>query len=169
VTTLPQRPGARPRTTPETPHQQLDQQPADPTVLDRLAERILARPGIHAAGSAISLPGARAFVANDPPPGAPRDAFITGTEFAHIHAAPDLSLHAALPETLARDAVASGWAEPHPMAGRDGFGAGLSMIYAPRDDAEAAVIEQLIDAAYRRATGRLDRPPAGDHVGGADV
>jgi hypothetical protein len=153
VTLLPQRPGTRPRTTKQTPHQQLDQQPADPTVLDRLAERILAWPGIHAAGSAISLPGARAFVVDDPPPGVPGDAFITGTEFAHIHPAPDLSLHAALPEDVARDAVASGWAEPHPMAGRDGFGAGLSMIYAPRDDAEAAVTEKLVHLAYQSTTG----------------
>jgi hypothetical protein len=165
VTTLPQRPGTRPRTTAQTPHQQLDQQPSDPAVLDRLAERILAWPGVHAADSAISLPGARAFVVDDPPPAVRRDAFITGAEFAHVHAAPDLSLHAALPDGLARDAVASGWAEPHPMAGRDGFGAGLSMIYAPRDDAEAAVIEQLIDAAYRTATGRLESEPAGGQVG----
>ena len=154
MTALPNRRGVRPRTNPAVPHQQLDQQPSDPTILDRLAERILAWPGIHQATSAISLPGARAFVVSEPRPEVSREAFIIGAEFAHIHATPDSSLHAALPAEFARDAVAHGWAEAHPMARRDGFGDGLIMIYAPRDDAEAAVVEQLIDVSYRAATCR---------------
>jgi hypothetical protein len=39
-----------------------------------------------------------------------------GREFAHLHPAPDYSLHAMLPTETATDAVEAGWAEPHPVA-----------------------------------------------------
>jgi hypothetical protein len=153
MTGLPQRQGPRPTTTNEIPHQQVDEQPTDPAVVERLAQRLASRSGVSESTSRISVPGARAFVVDDPAPDAPGAAFIVETEFAHIHPAPDSSLHAALPAALAAEAVRCGWAERHPMAGKDGFGDGLVMIYAPRDDAEAEVVEQLVDAAYRTATG----------------
>jgi hypothetical protein len=39
-----------------------------------------------------------------------------GREFAHLHPAPDYSLHAMLPTETATDAVEAGWAEPRPVA-----------------------------------------------------
>ena len=77
---LPARAGDRPRTTPTNPHTQLDQQPADAYVVEE--------------PSGISVPGARALVLAPGEPSGPPEAFLTGREFAHLHPAPDHSLHA---------------------------------------------------------------------------
>src|SRR5438876_3005095 len=54
---LPARPGERPRTTPTNPHTQLDQQPLDAAVVEELARRIFALPGVVERPSGISVPG----------------------------------------------------------------------------------------------------------------
>jgi len=56
---LPARAGDRPRTTPTNPHTQLDQQPADAYVVEELARRAFALPGVVEAPSGISVPGAQ--------------------------------------------------------------------------------------------------------------
>jgi hypothetical protein len=148
---LPDRRGPRPRTTDGIPHQQQDQQPTNPALLDSIASRVLAWPHISEAPSLISLEGARAFVMDAPLSGVGREAFIIANEFAHIHAAPDSSLHAALPVEVAEEAIERGWCERHPLAGRDGFSSGLVMIYAPRDEQEADVVTNLLDLARQAA------------------
>jgi hypothetical protein len=58
-----------------------------------------------------------------------------------------------LPGTLLNGAVAAGWAESHPMARQGLIPSNAVMIYAPRDDAERAVVEQLIRASHAFARG----------------
>ena len=74
-------------------------------------------------------------------------------EFAHLHPPPDQSLHMMLPPVLAVEAIDAGWAEQHPVARRGLIPANAVMVYAPRDDAERAVVEQLVRASHAFARG----------------
>jgi hypothetical protein len=145
---LPARAGARPRTTPTNPHTQLDQQPADAALVAELARRAFALPGVIEQPSRISVPGARALVLADGEPAGPPEAFLLDREFAHLHPAPDHSLHAMLPIEVAEEAVAAGWAEPHPVARMGLIPPTAVMLYAPRDEDELAVIEALVRASH---------------------
>ena len=150
---LPIRAGGRPQTTPTNPHTQLDQQPGDSRWTDELARRVFALPGVAEEPSRISVPGARALVLSADEANGPPEAFLIGREFAHLHPAPDHSLHAMLPPATASDAVAAGWAEPHPVALRGLIPPTAVMLYAPRDDDEVDVIEGLVRASYAFARG----------------
>jgi hypothetical protein len=145
---LPPRAGDRPRTTPTNPHTQLDQQPTDTRWVDELAARVFALPGVNEAPSRISVPGARALVLAAGEPTGPPEAFLIEREFAHLHPAPDHSLHAMLPEETAREAIEAGWAESHPVALRGLIPPTAVMLYAPRDEAELDVIEGLVRASH---------------------
>src|SRR3954451_19635136 len=105
---LPVRVGDRPRTTPTNPHTQLDQQPTDLRWFDELAERVFALPGVLEEPSRISVPGARALVLAPEEVVGPPEAFLIDREFAHLHPAPDHSLHAMLPTDTVAEAVAAG-------------------------------------------------------------
>jgi hypothetical protein len=153
---LPPRSGPRPNTTPANPHTQLDQQPTDDRLVDELARRIFALPGVVEEPSRISVPGARALMLAPGEPVGPPEAFMVPGEFAHVHPAPDRSLHAMLPLDLAAAAIEAGWAEPHPVARMGLIPHTAVMLYAPRDDAELDVIEQLVRASHAFA-----RPAAG--------
>jgi hypothetical protein len=148
---LPARRGERPRTTPTNPHTQLDQQPVDAAVVEELRRRLFALPGVVERPSGISVPGARALTLAAGEPTGPPEAFMIDREFAHLHPAPDHSLHAMLPVDLARAAIDAGWAELHPVARMGLLPATAVMLYAPRDDAELAVVEQLVGASHRFA------------------
>jgi hypothetical protein len=141
---LPPRVGDRPRTTPTNPHTQLDQQPTDLRWVEELADRVFALPGVIEEPSHISVPGARALVLAPGEPAGPPEAFLIDREFAHLHPAPDHSLHAMLPTETATEAIAAGWAEPHPVALRGLIPPTAVMLYAPRDQAELDVIESLV-------------------------
>jgi hypothetical protein len=148
--------GERPRTTTTNPHTQLDQQPIDLRWIEELAQRAFALPGVLEEPSRISVPGARALVLAPNEPTGPPEAFLIDREFAHLHPAPDHSLHAMLPPEKVTEAVAAGWAEPHPVALRGLIPPTAVMLYAPRDEAELEVIEGLLRASYafaRRAPG----------------
>ena len=145
---LPARAGDRPRTTPTNPHTQLDQQPTDLRWVEELAERVFALPGVVEQPSGISVPGARALVLEPGEPTGPPEAFLIDREFAHLHPAPDHSLHAMLPTEAVDEAVAAGWAEPHPVALRGVIPRNAVMLYAPRDEAELDVVEGLIRASH---------------------
>src|SRR5829696_1876727 len=112
---LPKRSGSRPRTTPTNPHTQLEQNP-EPEMVEELAWRVFALPGVEERTSAISVPGARALWLREELSAGPREAFMIGREFAHIHPMPDGSLHAALPPEGAQEAIRKGWAEQHPRS-----------------------------------------------------
>jgi hypothetical protein len=145
---LPRRAGPRPRTTSSNPHTQLDQQPIDVALVHELARRLFALPGVLEQPSGISVPGARALtLAGDEPTGPP-EAFMVGREFAHLHPAPDHSLHAMLPLELADEAIDLGWAEIHPVARRGLIPPNAVMLYAPRDEDELAVVQDLVRASH---------------------
>jgi hypothetical protein len=145
---LPIRTGDRPRTTPTNPHTQLDQQPSDLRWVDELARRVFSLPGVVEEPSRISVPGARALVLAPGEPTGPPEAFLIDREFAHLHPTPDHSLHAMLPTGTVDEAVAAGWAEPHPVALRGLIPSTAVMLYAPRDEAELEVIESLVRASH---------------------
>lgn len=142
------RAGERPRTTPTNPHTQLDQQPTDLRWVEELAERVFALPGVLEEPSRISVPGARALILAPGEPSGPPEAFLIEREFAHLHPAPDHSLHAMLPLELVDEAIEAGWAEHHPVALRGVIPRTAVMLYAPRDDAELDVIESLVRASH---------------------
>lgn len=132
------------------PHTQLDQN-APVELQEVIVERVRRLPGVSIAASRVSVPGARAFVLQDPSdlPGA----FMVGGEFAHLHPPGDGSLHLMLSEEDADEVIAKGWGELHPAA-REGLipGAAL-MIYGPRDEGELDVVWRIIEASYRLARG----------------
>ena len=147
-----QRNGPRPRTTPTNPHTQLEQNP-DTSIVVELARRVFSLPGVEERPSAISVPGARALWLREEVPAGPREAFMIGREFAHVHPMPDGSLHAALPPEVAREAIEKGWAEQHPVARMGYIPQNVVMIYAPRDAEEVEVVASLVMESYRYAGG----------------
>lgn len=149
---MPERVGPRPRTTPTNPHTQLEQNP-DNSLVEELARRVFALPGVKERPSAISVPGARALWLREEIPAGPREAFMIGREFAHIHPLPDGSLHAALPPEIAEEAIEKGWAEQHPVARIGYIPQNVVMIYAPRDEEEIETITGLVVESYRYAGG----------------
>ena len=149
---LPPREGPRPRTTPTNPHTQLDQNPG-PSLVQELARRAFALPDVEERPSAISVPGARALWLSEDVPAGPREAFMIGREFAHIHPMPDGSLHAALPPEVAREAVEKEWAEQHPVARLGYIPENVVMIYAPRDEPELEIVLKLVEESRRYAGG----------------
>jgi hypothetical protein len=149
---LPTRRGSRPRTTPTNPHTQLEQNPQR-EVVEELARRVFALPGVEERPSAISVPGARALWLSEDVQAGPQEAFMIGREFAHIHPMPDGSLHAALPPEVAQEAVEKGWAEQHPVARMGRMPQNVVMIYAPRDAQEIEVVAGLVAEACRYAGG----------------
>lgn len=150
---LPARTGPPPRTTGDAPHQQVDQQPTDLVPLERLARRLFALPDVTERPSGISVPGARALCLTAGP--STSDAFLVDREFAHLHPAPDHSLHVILPTACAEHAVLQGWAEWHPAVLRGDLPRTIVMVFAPRDDEEATVVEAIIRASWQFARGDL--------------
>ena len=149
---VPKRIGSRPRTTPTNPHTQLEQNP-QPEMVEELAQRIFTLPGVEERPSAISVPGARALWLREDVPAGPREAFMIGREFAHIHPMPDGSLHVALPPKVAQEAIGKDWAEQHPVARMGYIPHNVVRIYAPRDAQEVEVVVGLVVEAYRYAGG----------------
>jgi Luciferase len=145
---LPRRPGERPRTTQADPHTQLDQQPTDPRLPAELARRVFALPGVVERASRISVAGARALTLAPGERLGPPEAFMIGSEFAHVHPPPDHSLHAMLPPEIVAAVLDAGWAEPHPVARIGLLPATAVMLYAPRDEAELGVVECLVRASH---------------------
>lgn len=147
-----QRAGPRPTTTPTNPHTQLDQN-APPALQERVFQAASAMTGVVVGPSAVSVPGARAF--HLPACAAPAQAgFMVDREFAHLHPSRDGSLHMALPPDVVDAAIANGWAERHPLAGRYGLPTNIVMVYGPRDEDELAVVVDLVRASHAHACAR---------------
>ncbi|MGH9154209.1 MAG: luciferase family protein [Acidimicrobiales bacterium] len=131
---------------------QLDQQPAGSGQRELLAAAVFALAGVVERPSLISVLGARALWLAEEAKGPP-EAFMIGQEFAHLHPGPDQSLHVMLPPQLAEESIEAGWAEQHPAARRGLIPANAVMVYAPRDDGERGVVEQLVRASHAFARG----------------
>jgi phospholipase/carboxylesterase len=155
---LPPRAGDFPQTTTNTPQEQLSQQ-APPELQEELFNRLAKLDGVGTRESAISVPGARAFVIRKP--GGPEDAFLVPQvgEFAHLHPAYDGSLHLALPPALAADVLTKGWGVAHPLAGLRAT-PGLVMVFGPRDAAELEVVAAIVATSHAWATGGFSKEVA---------
>lgn len=149
---LPRRDGERPAVSWTTPQQQRSDN-APKALQDALFRRASGLAGVSSRQSAISVPGARAFVLG-PGQRGPVDAFLVPSvgEFAHLHPEYDGSLHLALPPAYAADAVAKGWAVAHPLAGIL-VTPGLVLVYGPRDEAELRTVTGIVEASHAYATG----------------
>jgi phospholipase/carboxylesterase len=151
---LPERAGPFPSTSTNTPQEQLtDQSP--PALQEQLFARLSKLEGVGTRDSAISVPGARAFVVRKP--GGPEDAFLVPQvgEFAHLHPSHDGSLHLALPPALAADVLAKQWGVAHPLAGLR-VTPGMVMVFGPRDEAELEVVAAIVATSHAWATGALE-------------
>lgn len=154
MTAVPPRAGPRPRTDLRAPHTQLDQlaPPGERHALSRHLLALVGRlDGVVPGGSNRAPPGTVGLHLRPACACADPRAFLLGTEFAHVHVEDDASLHAILPEPLRSEAIAAGWAEPHPFAGQPTVSADTVMIYAPRDEAECAVVAELVRRSWRNA------------------
>lgn len=155
--TLPRRVGPPPRTYQGPPHTQLDQQP-DARIRAQFGRRFGGFPGVDEQPTGVRfVPGARALCLAPDVKAGPPEAFITGREFAHLHALPDSSLHVVLPEPLARQAIDAGWGELHPQAGT-AVPATTLLVYAPRDPVEIDVVLDLVRRSSEFARGDDERP-----------
>jgi len=143
------RAGARPSTTNDFPHSQLDQQPADSRYVDEILAEARTWPSVQEGPSRISVEGSRALIL-DADADAPAEALV-GQEFCHVHAQGDYSLHAVLPLELAAAAERAGWAEPHFLVRTGQAPPTVVMIYAPRDESERDVVLGLVRASYELA------------------
>jgi Family of unknown function (DUF5519) len=149
---LPHRSGPRPATrrpsdTNPGPHQQVSQN-APPHLQEALFARARSLAGVSVGASLVSVPGARAFHLDVTAARGPRAAFQRGREFAHLHPAPDGSLHLTLDPALYQEVLAKGWGEPHPVSG-------TMMIWGPRTEEELDIVWSLVRASYHYATGQL--------------
>lgn len=155
---LPRRDGSRPGTTTVLPHSQADQQPTDNRFLSAVLTEAATWPGVVQGGSAVALPGARALHLTEDVATGPAEALMVGREFCHGHSLGDHSLHTMLPLPLADEAEAAGWAERHLLALTGQIPRTTVMLYAPRNDHEAAVVLSLVRASYDFARGILPVP-----------
>ena len=142
---LPNRSGARPRTTAPTrddpfPHQQLDQR-APEHLQEALFQRARRLGDVRVGRSLVSLPQSRAFHLEPGAVGGPAAAFQRGTEFAHIHTGNDGSLHLTLPPQLYAEVLRAGWGEPHPISG-------TMMLFGPRDEGELRIAWRILEASW---------------------
>lgn len=160
-TRLPRRAGPPPQVSDGLPQQQLDQQQLSLRV--PLLERLRALPAVQFGPSrraplgtvGLHLPAHRCCDR--------ADAFLIDHEFAHVHAGNDASLHLVLPEPLRSEALAAGWARPHPLAGQPAVSAGTVLVYAPRDTSELDTVTALVRAAWRNAVAPPYQPSTGDN------
>lgn len=148
---LKKRTGERPQTRPTTPHQQLSQI-APVALQEELWRRMEALNDITTGRSGISLPDTRALHLAPSRTAGPPEAFLIGTEFAHLHGAPDGSLHLTLPEPIAQHAIDQGCAELHPMARCGLMPSTLVMVYGPRDQDEVEQVWELVQISHGFAT-----------------
>jgi phospholipase/carboxylesterase len=150
---LPRRAGPAPQVSSQIPQQQLDQT-APAELQERIFEHASGLPSVSSQASAISVPGARAFVLDDAAAAGGAESFIVQSagEFAHLHPAYDGSLHVTLPQAYAADVIAKGWGVTHPLAGVR-LAPGMVMVFGPRDEQELGTVTAILDAAYAFAAG----------------
>ncbi|MFB4278134.1 luciferase family protein [Nonomuraea sp. MTCD27] len=152
---LGERLGERPTTTPEIPHQQLDQI-APVELQEELWRRMSGLDHVRTGPSVVSLPETRALHMEPAHAYGPASAFVRdSTEFAHLHGVFDGSLHALLPEADAAEAVEKGWAELHPIVHEGRCPPTLVLLYGPRDEDELETVWELVRRSHAFASGQI--------------
>lgn len=142
--------GPRRETTGGVPHVQLDAAPIA-EVDAELRRRVFLLPGVERRPSVLSLPGAEGLWLSDDLDLTRGDALGSTRELAHIH--PDGSLHVWLPLEMAFEVDRAKWGEFHPWVDRDGFWAGVVMVYTPETMDEVEVTVRLVVDAYNFVVG----------------
>ena len=146
------RSGRPPETTNSLPHSQVTQHGPD-EVIQKLHDWCFALPSVANEHSGISVPGARALVLHDGT-ACNHEAFMIGSEFAHIHPHPDNgSMHVKLDSVDAKAVVDAGWGEDHYLVTQGHYPPGLIMVFSPRDDAELETVKSIVARSYAFATG----------------
>jgi phospholipase/carboxylesterase len=148
---LPRREGDPPAVTPRIPQHQATQN-APPHLQAALWERLAGLDGVRTAPTGVGVEGTRALLLDRGTATGPDTAYLLPDpgEFAHQHPEPDGSLHLCLPDALAYDALAKGWAVAHPLAGLR-VSPGMVLVPGPRTDAELEVVVAIAAAAHRYA------------------
>ncbi|WP_344655823.1 luciferase family protein [Catenulispora subtropica] len=137
------RPGARPATSDQGPHRQLDQN-ASAALWGELVARTFALPGVVEGHSQVSPADSRAvFLVDQPTERSPETSLAPGKrlEPVHLHGVSDTSVHLVLPAGRGARLVELGWAEPHQFAD---FGTEY-MVYGPRTEAEVEIVLSIIE------------------------
>ncbi|TCK22809.1 luciferase family protein [Pseudonocardia endophytica] len=149
---LPARVGEPPETTGAIPHRQTSQVPPA-EMREALWDKLSSLDGVTPGEATVGPAGTRSLLLDRGTARGPDIAYLLPDdgEFAHLHPPDDGALHLALPEALAYDATAKGWAVPHPLAGLR-LGPGAVLVPGPRDDDELGVVAAIVAAAHRHAT-----------------
>ncbi|MFC4942514.1 phospholipase [Pseudonocardia sp. GCM10023141] len=148
---LPERVGPPPKVTTVTPqHQESQNAPAH--LQAELWKRVVALDGVSTAPATVGVAGTRSLLLDREHAEGPDAAFVLPAEgeFAHLHPESDGSLHVALPDALAYDALAKGWAVAHPLAGVR-VSAGMVLVPGPRDEGEVEIVAGIVAASHRFA------------------
>lgn len=74
--------------------------------------------------------------------------YLNGHELFHIHPV-DKSLHCMLDPSDSKLLISRGWAEWFGLAGKVGQGKGTILFYAPRNEDERRVLENVWEASIR--------------------
>lgn len=159
TSTLPRRDGLRPSIAPHPiPQRQVDQRGTDEyasktrDVFDRTVTShsglTYARSGFETHHDAVTL----ASLEHAHPV-----AIRTRGEIAHIHPA-DGSMHMVFSPRDAARVLSAGWGERHAVAGLSRLPLTYLLVYAPRDDGEVAVVQQLLDASVSYMSQRAPAP-----------
>ena len=163
---LPPRTGPQPATTNTNPHKQLEQI-APVALQEELLARVRTLVGVRIDRTGIPewedkepTTGTRAFVLEQALAQGPREAFLIGTEFGHLHTPSDGSLHLCLPDAVRERALEMGWGVMHPMAGQMIRGLSVPatdfLAFGPRTEDELGVIWKLTLASYDFACGESE-------------
>lgn len=137
------RPGARPTTSDQGPHRQVDQK-ASPALWGELVARTFALRGVVEGHSQVSPADSRAvFLVDQPVERSPETTLAPGRrlEPVHLHGVTDTSVHLVLPAGRGAQLVELGWAEPHQFGD---YGTEY-MVYGPRTEAEVAIVLSIIE------------------------
>ncbi|WP_022924542.1 luciferase family protein [Serinicoccus marinus] len=135
--------GARPATSSEGPHRQLDQQ-APPAIWGELVAQVFTLEGVVEGISQVSPVSSRAvyLVDLDEEAGPGRSLAPGGRlEPVHLHGVQDTSAHLVLPMARGEELVRLGWAEPHQYAD---FGTEF-LVFGPRDSDELGTVLSIIE------------------------
>jgi len=73
-------------------------------------------------------------------------------EITHVHDT-DGSLHISLSPADAAEVVRKGWGTRHRLAGKLGVPASYTLIFGPRDDAELAIVKEIIATGVEYVSG----------------
>ncbi|MEH6448317.1 MAG: luciferase family protein [Oleispira sp.] len=153
---MPVRTGEKPATNPVPPHLQYDQHsPRD--IYKSLADWMFGSfPKSREHETLISVPSSRAMWLHESVKPTPPEGFMPpahSREFAHLHK--DGSIHVCLPDEDVEAVLKAKWGEVHPYKH---MGVNEILVYAPQNEEEMKVMQDVIIASYEFVTGEVYSP-----------